>query len=87
MELNKITVEIVVPGLLTGTGNVDEQLTFVLTLTTELAAVKDVETAMPILLAGTPVRSIADVAEVGEQDSLFPTDLEVHRLVVLTGPI
>lgn len=87
-EFNKMPVGIVVPPvLLTGTGNVDGQLKFVPTLVTELAAVKDVGTAIPMLLAGTPVTRIAGVAGEGEQVSLIPTDLEVHRLVVFTGPI
>lgn len=81
-------VEIVVPPvLLTGTGNVGGQLKFVPTLATELAAVKDVDTAMPILLAGTPVTRMAGVAGGGGHGSLFPTDFGVLLLVVFTGPI
>lgn len=87
-ELNNMPVDIVVPPvLLTGTGNVDGQLKFVLTLATELAAVNGVETAMPILLAGTPVTRIAGVADGGGFGSLLPTGFEVYRLVVLTDPI
>lgn len=81
-------VDIVVPPvLLTGTGNVGEQLKFVPTLDTGLAAVNDVGTAIPMLLAGTPVTRMADVADGGDFDSLLPTDFGVHRLVVLTDPI
>lgn len=78
---------VVPPVLLTGTENVDGQLALVLTLVTVLAAVNDVGTAIPMLLAGTPVTTIAGVVEVGDFDSLIPTGFEVQLLVVFTDPI
>ncbi len=88
VELKKMPVDIVVPPvLLTGTENVDEQHRRIPTTTTVRAAVKDVETAIPILLAGVPVTTMAVVAEEGDLDSLFPTEIVALLPVVFTEPI
>lgn len=87
-ELNNMPVEIdVPPELPTGTDNVEGHSSYVPRPTTELVVVNVVETAIPMLLAGTPVGRIADVADEGIVISLPHRDTVDLLPIDLTEPI